>query len=96
MPHLRIVQVSAAKYGVEQVAYVKHTTGRLWWRKSTIRTEWKPWGEAFDLKKYAGYVPRIGPIYGAMTRRYFNSVAAAEAYIEESRKPYPIVVKDPA
>jgi hypothetical protein len=93
--HLRIVQVSAAKFGVEQLVYKAWKTGFLWWRKELTSSDWEPWGKVFDHKKVMAST-RYGTIYGDMVRRYFDSVAAAEAYIEERRKPYPIVVKDPA
>ena len=103
---LRIVQVSATKFGIEKLTpepvlrgfwYWLFKRGVLAWNRVThYNHEWRPWGEEFDPKKYAGYLSRVGAIYGAMTRRYFDSVAAAEAYIEEARKDYPIVVKEPA
>jgi hypothetical protein len=93
---VRIVQVSATKYGIERLERSTVTSGYLWWRRVDTSHHWKPWGFVFDPKKYAGWISRIGPIYGDMVRRYFDSVATAEDYLEEARKPYPIVVKDPA
>jgi hypothetical protein len=104
---LRIVQVSAIKYGIEKLTPEPVMRGFWYWlfkrgslefggRPTHYNHEWRPWGKVFDPKKYAGYLSRVGAIYGAMTRLYFDSVADAEAYIEESRKSYPIVVKDPA
>ena len=92
---LRIVQVSALRFGVEQLATVTEATGRLWWTRTRTRQEWQPWGKVCDLSNTLLH-SRYGTRYSDIVRRYFDSIAEAEAYIEESRKPYPIVVKDPA
>ena len=92
---LRIVQVSAARFGVEQHVTVAETTGRLWWKQTVTRQQWQPWGSVYNPKKVL-FSNRFGTIYGDMVRRYFDSIEAAEAYIQESRVPYPLVVKDPA